>query len=440
MNLRLEYEGAGQSMPPLFSPEAFTPGGRATGRRSQSPLRGTPFEKVPGIEDLLITMAASHTGDWQEAANALQRLSEKNPSAEVYALLAHAYFKLEDYLRAATYFEKATKLNPKDHEALYALGLTYYQLGKMSKAIGAIRRVVQIDKQNSIAYFLLGYLHRCLGHWEEAEKSYLEAIRLKENFFGAYQYLALLYLEIGRSGEDKPDIYFQRAIDTFRALLKLYPKAADAYCNIGYIYDKLGKHEEAAESYRRAAEVVSDDLVELTRLGTTLLDAKQYHEAREIFRRALDNLGDDKNRQGVSRAMLLTCYGVACMGIYASRKAQPSDSDLLREAQESYQAALAIDPDYIHARNNLGAIYYEQGRPKEAIEVFKSALKIDPNNDSARDNLQTLMEEQLEEKMLETGLIKRIKEPVTDLAPYHNRTLMTVRNKPLSEIVIEGRR
>jgi len=259
MSLRLEYEGAGQHAPPLFPPEAFMSGGRASERRSQSPLRGTPLENVPGIEDLLITMAASHAGDWQEAAGALQRLAEKKPSAEIYALLAHAYLKLEDYLRAVTYFEKATKLNPKDYEALYALGLTYYQLGKINKAVRAIRRVVQIDKQNHTAHFLLGYLYRCLGHWQEAEKSYLEAIRLNENFAAAYQYLALLYLEIGRVVETKPDTYFRRAIETFRALLKFYPKAADVYCNIGYIYDKLGEHEQASESYQKSAEVVSDD-------------------------------------------------------------------------------------------------------------------------------------------------------------------------------------
>lgn len=440
MSLQLEYEGAGQHVPPLFHTESFMPWGRRAEERSQSSLRGTPLWNEPGIDDLLITMAASRAGDWLESVDALQRLARKKPSAEIYALLAHAYFKLEDYLRAATYFEKATKLNPKDHEALYALGLTYYQLGKPDKAIKVIRRVVNIDRRNPTAHFFLGYLYRYLNCWKEAEESYLEAIQLKENFAPAYQYLALLYLEIGRSVESNPDAYFRRAIETFHTLLKFHPKAADAYCNIGYIYDRLGERERASESYQSAVEVVNDDLGELTQLGTTLLDAKHYREAREVFRRAIDKMGNDTNLQGVSRAMLLTCYGVACMGVYASREAQSDDADLLREAQESYQEALALDPNYIHARNNLGAVYYEQGRLDEAIEVFKSALKIDPGNGSARDNLRTLMEQQLEERLFGAGLIKEIKEPLTDLAPYHNRTLMTVRTKSLSEVVIEGRR
>jgi tetratricopeptide (TPR) repeat protein len=171
-----------------------------------------------------------------------------------------------------------------------------------------------------------------------------------------------------------------------------------------------------------------------------LLDARRYEEARAIFRRALEVIGESQHRDGVSRVQILHWIGTADLQLENSRLSEPMDTERLREAEESFREALTIDPNYIHAQLGLGTVYYGQGRIDEAIQAFKKALEIDPTNPSARGNLEALVEEKLERRLFEQGLLKQIKKPITDFTPYQNRTPIVVLGKPISETIVEDRR
>lgn len=48
-------------------------------------------------------------------------------------------------------------------------------------------------------------------------------------------------------------------------------------------------------------------------------------------------------------------------------------------------------------------------------------------------------EDQLDQVLLEAGVISEIPPPITDFTPYQNRQPIEVKGKPLSEIIIEDR-
>jgi hypothetical protein len=48
--------------------------------------------------------------------------------------------------------------------------------------------------------------------------------------------------------------------------------------------------------------------------------------------------------------------------------------------------------------------------------------------------------QELQQRLLEAGLISEIKPPITDLTPYQHRQAVAVRGEPLSETVIRERR
>jgi tetratricopeptide (TPR) repeat protein len=75
-----------------------------------------------------------------------------------------------------------------------------------------------------------------------------------------------------------------------------------------------------------------------------------------------------------------------------------------------------------------------------AIRAFKGALEIDPDYKPARTTLEALVEEKLKRRLFEMGLLKEIKEPITDFTPYQNRTPIMVHGKPVSETILEDRR
>lgn len=57
------------------------------------------------------------------------------------------------------------------------------------------------------------------------------------------------------------------------------------------------------------------------------------------------------------------------------------------EAIREYRTALEIEPDYVFAHNNLGYVYLNTGRVEEALVQFKEALRIDPGYVTAHFNL-----------------------------------------------------
>ncbi len=81
--------------------------------------------------------------------------------------------------------------------------------------------------------------------------------------------------------------------------------------------------------------------------------------------------------------------------------------------------------------------------------VLREILTLDPEE---RRQLQEMLEksaaapppqtpeEKLDQALLKAGLISRIPPPITDLTPYKNRKLATVKGRPTSEILVEERR
>ncbi|HLH80058.1 MAG TPA: tetratricopeptide repeat protein, partial [Chthonomonas sp.] len=51
--------------------------------------------------------------------------------------------------------------------------------------------------------------------------------------------------------EDK----LQEALDAFQHAIQLNPKFADAYNNLGVVYERLGKKDQALAAYRKAVEI-----------------------------------------------------------------------------------------------------------------------------------------------------------------------------------------
>jgi Flp pilus assembly protein TadD len=59
----------------------------------------------------------------------------------------------------------------------------------------------------------------------------------------------------------------------------------------------------------------------------------------------------------------------------------------VEQAVERFQKALEIDPGFVDAQNDLGALYLKSLQPKKAVPLFESALSRDPKCKSAYTNL-----------------------------------------------------
>lgn len=70
-----------------------------------------------------------------------------------------------------------------------------------------------------------------------------------------------------------------------------------------------------------------------------------------------------------------------------ARAVQLHQAGDLESAIREYQAFLAVRPERVDARSNLGVVYARLGRYAEAIEQYKRALSLDGSNQAIRFNL-----------------------------------------------------
>ncbi|MEX0712389.1 MAG: hypothetical protein WD403_11045 [Pirellulales bacterium] len=78
-----------------------------------------------------------------------------------------------------------------------------------------------------------------------------------------------------------------------------------------------------------------------------------------------------------------------------------------------------------------------RGLPPEEQRRIRTVLDEELSSPSLG---QQSPKEELHRRLIQSGLLKEVKPPITDLEPYKNRQPFKIEGKPLSETVIEERR
>lgn len=273
----------------------------------------------------------------------------------------------------------------------------------------------------------------------EAEKAFKTALNYVAGDINSLYCLGITYYRMG---------WMVAAIGKFREVLKIEPNNADAANNLRATEEELGNVRHWLEStvrkrleIRTADEkpVYSEDLLdEIAEARAKIYEGIEAAHQSEVFTsddllQALLPLMKDNPNPTESRADLAA--RVFLRGwLTPAQAVQLTDTDLLSFLAYLHLAGVSLAN--IVSEDRVG----DQEFRDASIEALKKVLELHPDDERARSQLQSLLQQRLDEKLQESGLLIEVKGPITDFTPYKDRTLMTVGNKPLSEIVIEGRR
>jgi len=220
----------------------------------------------------------------------------------------------------------------------------------------------------------------------------------------------LAHNNLGVILEDRPD-GLPRAVEHYRAAIRLKPDHARAHNNLGNALLQLGHTDEAIAMFLRSLELQYAVPEVHANLGQALLKAGRPQEALASFERAL-RLGPDTVPACLGRAEALAAMpGRTTEAIAALHEAvtlAPDDPRIretlaallaslpgrLDEAIAQYEAAVRLDPNAAVAHNNLGtALAASPGRRPEAIRAFETAVRLQPEYIEARYNFAALLSE-----------------------------------------------
>lgn len=210
--------------------------------------------------------------------------------------------------------------------------------------------VVDKHPHNHRARFNLGNALREKQSLTEAERQYLIALDLREDYAQTHYNLGLTY-----QAREMP----MEALKHFQAAVEIRPAYVQALVNMAVVLEGLGRVVEAFESINAAYGIRPDDPAINYNLGFLYLRSQRPEKAEKYILRA-KNAGHRPVE-----------VGFVLGNIYF-------DQNRIQEAREQYEEVLALRPDHPGALFNLGNTYLKTGDLREAVIKYYKALEFDP--------------------------------------------------------------
>ncbi|XP_053858482.1 SKI3 subunit of superkiller complex protein isoform X1 [Vidua macroura] len=237
-------------------------------------------------------------------------------------------------------------------------GQAYLNKGLMDQASKISQELLLSHPDVAEAHALEGFIHYSQKNYEQAEKSFLNAIERKAGTAEYHQYLGLTYWFM--SDETKKDK--GKALTQFLKAAKLDSYLGRAFFYLGNYYrDIAGDKSRAHGCYKKAFELDETDEESGTAAVNLSVELGDMDTALSIL-----NKVTEKARPGTAKWAWLH------RGLYYLRTGQPS------QAVSDLQAALRADPKDSNCWESLGEAYFNRGSYSTALKSFRKATELNP--------------------------------------------------------------
>jgi len=366
----------------------------------------------------------------QRALPVWRELGERSWTAYSLYHLGNAYIDLNQFGKAAEYFEEALaitrglKLRTSEARTLYGLGFVQSRLSRAEKAIEYFEQALALYRELkdrtwegrtivalSGSYTVLGRYEKAIEYREQA-LAITREVKDRRSESQALTGLGGAYYRLGRT--QKAIEYYEQALTISREINDRMGEET-GLGNLAGAYNRLGRSEKALvyfEQALRIAREIKDREGEgwvLNNLGVVNSALSRYEKAIEYFEQALAIFRDlqTRDREGnalinmggayseMSRNEKAIEYFEQALAIYRERKIRDGEGTALlalgnqfsslnrtEKAIRYFEQSLTIlrevknRPGEAKALNNLGIAYESLGRYEKAIEYQEQALTI----------------------------------------------------------------
>jgi tetratricopeptide (TPR) repeat protein len=341
---------------------------------------------------------------YEEAIAAYRESLQVHPQfAECWKNLGSAYHDRGDHAEARTAYEEVLKIEPQKFEALYSLAtLLIRHLADPAAALTHLEAIDTAELGSDRLGSVLAWRAEAkllLGRLTEAAADAEESIHLHRESDWTWTAAARVYAQ-ARHSEPSLNVPALRFWERFVAR---FPKAAEAWLELGFLLFRLREHRNKQEfsrraliAYEKAIELGVDDALVWDRSGHLLQDAGRWEEAAERYAKAA---AGDASSHGY-------CYGFALRHLgryeqalpYALSAAEQHQPDAmswvlvadckakLRDSEgaiAAYLEAMKVEPAYEKAWFDLGGLLWNLGDTELALTVWEAALAKFPESEEA---------------------------------------------------------
>ena len=260
---------------------------------------------------------------------------------------------------------------------------------KYPEAQAAYEGVLKLRAHDARGAYGLGNVYTDQRRWEDAEKSYRDAVEWAPKDVDALVALSVVLVQPVAGANNAKRFadgqgFAQHAVQldpknavawdrlgvaiqsrgtfnaetehAYRRAVELDPQFAVAYAHLGRVLRRMGKADEASPFYDRAVELAKDPAT-LVLIADSLQQEQQWDKSEPVLRKALE-----KDPRSTSALYLLG------RALIVLRRQQ--------EAESYLKTAIELSPQSFQTYNLLGQAYLALGRWDDAEKTYSSAVDL----------------------------------------------------------------
>jgi len=307
-----------------------------------------------------------------EALAAYKKTVEIDPTnPEANFEVGNLYYLAKRAAESLPYFETFVKLQPNSPKGQLMLAKSQYATRKLADAIVSAERACSLDP-TADALELLARVHYDNSRDSTSQKKSVEAFTKLSQLEG-YEFDSESYLRWGRALVRLQK--FAEAIPKFESSLKMDSTQADAYNELGGLYLREKRFDEAISSFDRkinasnASELKSK--ADSTSLARVYFNKGMCYMLKEDFADATTTL-----RTGLAyepnfeRGLLWLAQSY-------------SQIDSTEQSKTIYDRLLMVNPNSLEANRMIGIYYLVKKNVEGSIPYLEKAVKLKPDDENA---------------------------------------------------------
>jgi Tfp pilus assembly protein PilF len=240
------------------------------------------------------------------------------------------------------------------------------QAKNYAEAESLLRKTVETDPGNYVAWFDLGFVENALGKTDDSIAAYRKSVSAKPDVFESNLNLGLQLAKTGQPDAEQ----FLRAATQVKPTSHVAEGKARAWISLAHVLQPA-KPDEAVAAYRQAAALQPKDPEPHLGAGLLLEKHNQFSDAESEYKQAL----------ALDPASSDATTGLA--NIYMRGRRFP-------EAAAELRKLVAAHPELVAAHVQLGRVLAADSKPEDAIAELETAAKLAPSDVSVQRDLADL--------------------------------------------------
>ncbi len=300
-----------------------------------------------------------------------------------------ASFKLSEEEIAGDIDKEVEKITTTSSDAYeyYREGMEYFTKGDYLKSIPLMEIAVAFDPEFAMAYRTMANAYYSIGYRVEARKRYQKAFELRDRVSDRERfYIEGVYYH-------QSEKTFDKAIETYKELLEIYPDDYIGNNNLGEIYATLEDWDRAIPLLEVNIQNKVEPVLSYEYLGYTYAAKGLYDRARDTLRLYLNDISDNayirfnlannylyQGKYNLAQAEAEKAFSLDPKHYYNSLiKGDISHykQDLVNAEKEYLTLLETEEPKaYQEGAKRLGALYLLQGQLEKSKEQIKQGIAL----------------------------------------------------------------